>query len=72
MLFRSDGIGGVAKNLALSKDRAHAVAVQLESRGIKPAVVTGFGKELPVASNDTEEGRDKNRRVEVWLRAWPR
>jgi phosphate transport system substrate-binding protein len=68
LLGFADGIGGAAKNLALSKDRAQAVAVQLESRGIKPAVVTGFGKDLPVASNDTEEGREKNRRVEVWLR----
>jgi len=70
LLGFADGSGDVSKNLALSKDRAHAVAVQLESRGIKPAVVTGFGKELPVASNETQEGREKNRRVEVWLRDW--
>jgi outer membrane protein OmpA-like peptidoglycan-associated protein len=30
--------------------------------------VTGYGKALPVAPNDTEEGREQNRRVEVWLR----
>jgi len=70
LLGFADSSGDVSKNLALSKDRAHAVAVQLESRGIKPAVVTGFGKELPVASNETQEGREKNRRVEVWLRDW--
>jgi len=70
LLGFADGSGDASKNLALSKDRAHAVAVQLESRGIKPAVVTGFGKELPVASNETQEGREKNRRVEVWLRDW--
>jgi phosphate transport system substrate-binding protein len=72
LLGFADGTGDASKNLALSKDRAHAVAVQLESRGIKPAVVTGFGKELPVASNETQEGREKNRRVEVWLRDWQR
>jgi phosphate transport system substrate-binding protein len=37
-------------------------------RGVKPSFVNGFGKDLPIASNDTEDGREKNRRVEVWLR----
>jgi phosphate transport system substrate-binding protein len=37
-------------------------------RGIKPSLVNGFGREAPIASNETEEGREKNRRVEVWLR----
>jgi outer membrane protein OmpA-like peptidoglycan-associated protein len=64
----SDNAGGSKKNLALSKDRAKAVAEQLEMRGIKPSFVNGFGKELPIASNKTEDGREKNRRVEVWLR----
>jgi outer membrane protein OmpA-like peptidoglycan-associated protein len=64
----SDSVGGAKKNIALSKDRARAVADQLQMRGVKPSVVNGFGKELPIASNDTEEGREKNRRVEVWLR----
>jgi glucose/mannose transport system substrate-binding protein len=64
----SDSAGGAKKNIALSKDRARAVADELQMRGIKPSVVNGFGKDLPIASNDTEEGREKNRRVEVWLR----
>ena len=64
----SDSAGGARKNIALSKDRAKAVADQLQMRGIKPSVVNGFGKDLPIASNDTEDGREKNRRVEVWLR----
>jgi phosphate transport system substrate-binding protein len=37
-------------------------------RGLTPTVVRGFGPDLPVASNDTDEGREKNRRVEIWLR----
>jgi phosphate transport system substrate-binding protein len=52
----------------LSKDRADAVAQQFEQRGVKAATVVGFGSQLAVASNDTPEGRQKNRRVEIWLR----
>ncbi len=64
----SDAAGGAKMNIALSKDRAKAVAEQLQMRGVKPSVVKGFGKDLPIASNNTEDGRGKNRRVEVWLR----
>ncbi len=52
----------------LSKARAAAVAQQFEQRGVKAATVVGFGSQLAVASNDTPEGRQKNRRVEIWLR----
>jgi phosphate transport system substrate-binding protein len=63
----SDSSGSSSANLAISRDRAHAVAGELSRRGITPAVVEGFGAALPVASNDTPEGRDKNRRVEIWI-----
>jgi phosphate transport system substrate-binding protein len=53
---------------SLSKDRAAAVASQFEQLGVKPATVEGFGSEVAVASNDTPEGRQKNRRVEIWLK----
>jgi phosphate transport system substrate-binding protein len=66
----ADKTGTTVGNLALSKDRAKAVAEQLRSRGITPTLVTGYGKELPVASNETEPGRERNRRVEVWVRQW--
>jgi len=52
----------------LSKDRADAVAIQFQQHGVRPATVVGFGSQLAVASNDTPEGRQKNRRVEIWLR----
>ena len=64
----SDITGGAAANLKLSKQRAQAVAAQLERQGITPVFVTGFGQDLPVADNSTTEGREKNRRVELWLR----
>jgi len=64
----SDSAGAASRNLALSKSRANAVADQLRIRGLTPSFVAGFGKNLAIASNDTQEGRDKNRRVEIWLR----
>lgn len=62
----TDNIGKPEKNLELSQDRAAAVAQYLKSKGIRASRLrnTGFGEKKPVASNDTEEGRAKNRRVE--------
>jgi phosphate transport system substrate-binding protein len=64
----ADSVGTSQTNQALSLNRANVVADEFRRRGIVPATVTGFGAASPVASNDTEEGRQKNRRVEVWLR----
>jgi phosphate transport system substrate-binding protein len=63
----ADNTGGAAANLGLSKERAEAVAQQMRTHGVTPVLVTGFGQELPVADNSTEDGRQKNRRVEAWL-----
>lgn len=68
LLGFADSTGGAAANVALSKDRAGSVSEQFSTRGIKAAVVTGFGADNPIASNDNEEGRQRNRRVEVWLK----
>jgi glucose/mannose transport system substrate-binding protein len=65
----SDSSGGSRSNLRISKSRAQTVADQLQSRGLTPSLVTGYGKALPIAENENEEGREQNRRVEVWLRA---
>lgn len=56
-----------AHNQELSERRASAVAGALESNGVERdrIVARGFGTRFPVASNETEEGRQKNRRVEV-------
>jgi phosphate transport system substrate-binding protein len=68
MLFGfSDSGGGTDLNLALSRARAQKVADDLEQRGVHAVEVRGFGEAMPVASNDTLGGRDRNRRVEVWL-----
>jgi phosphate transport system substrate-binding protein len=64
----ADSIGSSAANQALSLSRARVIEDQFVQRGLKPAAVRGFGSSLPVASNDNAEGREKNRRVEIWIR----
>ncbi len=64
----TDAIGGDASNLDLSKRRAASVKNALVSRfGVRAARFTtsGYGKSRPVDTNDTEEGRARNRRVEL-------
>lgn len=64
----ADSMGARQKNDELSQQRAGIVAGEFKARGIKVSEVLGFGPDRPVASNATPEGREKNRRVEVWLR----
>jgi OmpA-OmpF porin, OOP family len=54
-------------NLALSQRRANAVEEFLITQGVEPTriVATGYGEQLPIASNDTAAGRQANRRVEL-------
>ena len=62
----------VQKNLALSQERAQSVATYLLSCGTESSqikTVEGQGESNPVASNDTEAGRQENRRVEVYMSA---
>lgn len=65
----TDAIGSDAVNQELSERRAKAVADYLTYQGIATARIAtrGYGKQFPVASNDTEEGRAQNRRVEIKL-----
>lgn len=51
----------------LSKLRAMAVRRELVKQGVYPKFNYGYGDQLPVASNQRDAGRVKNRRVEVWL-----
>jgi outer membrane protein OmpA-like peptidoglycan-associated protein len=63
----TDSVGGDDYNMKLSEHRADGVREYLVGQGITPDSVTakGFGKDDPVASNDTAAGRQKNRRVEM-------
>ncbi len=62
----TDNVGSEEYNIQLSKDRAFAVYTYLTSKGIQPNRLsyTYYGTRYPIVSNDTEEGRAKNRRVE--------
>jgi phosphate transport system substrate-binding protein len=64
----ADNQGDPAANLAVSKKRVDAVAALFVADGVKPGKVAGFGSELEIADNATEEGREKNRRVEVYIK----
>jgi outer membrane protein OmpA-like peptidoglycan-associated protein len=64
----ADNQGGDRANLELSQKRAQAVSAQLASRGVQVEAVVGLGSALPIAPNLTPEGRERNRRVEVWVR----
>ncbi len=62
----TDSKGAAEYNLGLSENRAKAVVDYLVNAGIKPARLSfkGYGKEQPIATNETEEGRQLNRRTE--------
>jgi outer membrane protein OmpA-like peptidoglycan-associated protein len=63
----TDTTGSASFNQTLSEQRANAVRDYLVKQGLDPASVTaqGFGPANPVASNDTPQGRQQNRRVEI-------
>jgi outer membrane protein OmpA-like peptidoglycan-associated protein len=63
----TDSVGSAEYNVNLSNRRANAVKNLLLQRGVADSriEVLGFGETMPVASNDNEAGRQKNRRVEI-------
>ena len=65
----TDNIGSPESNKALSQARAESVKRQLITFGVAPERIKayGYGDLKPVATNDTEEGRAQNRRVEITL-----
>ena len=63
----TDNVGAADANLKLSQGRAQAVMAALVERGVKADRLTakGYGQSAPVADNRTEDGRARNRRVEL-------
>ncbi len=63
----TDNVGDPATNQRLSQQRADAIKAALAARGVAAERVStaGIGQDRPITSNDTEEGRAQNRRVEI-------
>jgi len=69
----TDSVGSDAMNQSLSENRAEAVREYLLRQGVpKDAIVSrGFGETMPLATNDTAEGKAQNRRVEIVVSGQP-
>ena len=67
IMGHTDNVGKDAANQRLSEGRANAVRADLIKRGIDGTRIEaeGYGESRPIDTNDTEEGRQNNRRVEV-------
>jgi OmpA-OmpF porin, OOP family len=65
----TDNVGSASANIKLSKNRAEAVKAYLVKQGANASRIeaTGYGAAQPIESNKTDEGRQKNRRVEFSL-----
>ena len=63
----TDADGNYEGNLHLSRERAEAIRGMLAERGVTAVTAQGFGPEAPVACNDGDSGKNKNRHVEVWV-----
>jgi OOP family OmpA-OmpF porin len=63
----TDNVGSDAVNVSLSRQRAEAVIAWLTAKGVDRSrlVAAGFGSKKPLAENDSEDGRAKNRRVDL-------
>jgi OOP family OmpA-OmpF porin len=67
IMGHTDSVGSDAYNLKLSQSRAESVVRYLTGKGISESrqKATGYGESKPVADNNTDEGRERNRRVEL-------
>ena len=67
----TDNTGASVSNISLTSERAKAVLESLIKKGIESNRLSseGYGDQYPVADNNTEEGRNKNRRVAIKLKS---
>lgn len=65
----TDSVGSEVSNQTLSEQRAQSMMRHLITQGVEASRITikGFGEKSPIASNSTRSGRDKNRRVELFI-----
>ena len=63
----TDSVGSATYNISVSQFRANSIKSYLAGKGVNAAqlIAQGFGPKNPIASNDTNEGRQQNRRVEI-------
>jgi OOP family OmpA-OmpF porin len=63
----TDAVGSTTYNISVSQFRANSIKSYLVGKGVNPddLVAMGLGPKNPMASNDTQEGRQQNRRVEI-------
>ena len=63
----TDNVGSEESNMTLSKNRTQSVGKYLQGKGVPASqiVMEWHGETMPVADNNTPEGRQKNRRVEM-------
>jgi phosphate transport system substrate-binding protein len=71
LLGFADNVGARATNMGLAQSRAESVGIAMEKAGVSPGIIRAYGDAMPVGANAEEQGRIRNRRVEVWLCAPP-
>ena len=64
----SDSAGSYASNLAISRQRTEVVAKNMRNSGIDNVMVLAVGEEEPMEPNKTRSGRERNRRIQVWIK----
>ena len=65
----TDSVGSVTYNISVSQFRANSIKSYLAGKGVNPSnlIAVGLGPKSPIASNETPDGRQQNRRVEIEL-----
>ena len=66
----TDNTGSASLNESLSQQRADAVVNYLKTKGVNASRMTskGYGSNFPIATNNTEDGRQENRRTEFEIK----